>query len=103
MSNSTTPFLSPARLLAVAALVAQYESPLYDKTPYHTSKLTGKQYVDDLLSSGNSQRIIDVLRMPLETFFTLRDWCIEHDHLQPTIHISVEEQLLFAYGQMIPA
>jgi hypothetical protein len=94
MSDSTTPFLSPARLLAVAALVAQHENTLYDKTPYHTSKLAGKQYVDDLLSSGNSQRVIDVLRMPLETFFTLRDWCIEHDHLQPTRHISVEEQLV---------
>jgi len=31
--------------------------------------------------------------MPLKTFFTLRDWCIEHDHLQPTIHIGIEEQL----------
>jgi hypothetical protein len=73
MPDSTTLFLSPARLLAVAALVAQHENTLYDKMPYHTSKLTGKQYVDDLLSSRNSQHIIDVLRMPLEPFVTLRD------------------------------
>ena len=31
--------------------------------------------------------------MPLSTFFTLREWCIEHDYLQPTRHISVEEQI----------
>jgi len=31
--------------------------------------------------------------MPLPTFFTLRDWCIEHDYLHPTRHILVEEQL----------
>ena len=46
-------------------------------------------YHRQLLSSGNPMRIFDA------TFyiFTLREWCIEHDCLQPTRHISVEEQL----------
>jgi len=61
MSDSATPFLSLARLLTVAALVIQHENTLYDRTPYHTSKLTGKQHVDDPPSSRNSQCIIDFL------------------------------------------
>jgi len=85
--------LTPEKLLAIATLVGQYETPFYDKTPSHTSVLTGSHYVEELLSSKNHQRIFDVLRMPLATFLALRDWCIDHDYLQPTRHMSVEEQL----------
>jgi len=48
--------------------------------------LTGSRYVEELLSSKNHQRI-------LATFLALRDWCIEHEYLQPTRYVSVEEQL----------
>lgn len=85
--------LTPEKLLAIATLVAQYETPFYDKTPSHTSVLTGSRYVEELLSSKNHQRILDVLRMPLATFLALRDWCIDHDYLQTTRSMSVEEQL----------
>ena len=85
--------LTPEKLLTIATLVAQYETRLYDKTPSHTSVLTGSHYVEELLSSKNHQRILDVFRMPLATFLALRDWCIDHDYLQPTRYMSVEEQL----------
>jgi len=94
MPDNSVPLLTPQTLLNIAVLVSQHEASLWhDRTPAHSSVLTGSQYVNELLSSGNPTRIFDVLRMPLPTFFALRDWCIEHDYLQPTQHISVEEQL----------
>jgi hypothetical protein len=45
-------FLTPEILLTIATLVAQYETPFFfDKTPSHTSVLTGSRYVQELLSS----------------------------------------------------
>jgi len=94
MPDNSVPLLTPQTLLNIAVLVAQHEASLWhDRTPSHISVLTGSQYVEELLSSRNPTRIFDVLRMPLPTFLTLRDWCIEHDYLRPTLHISVEEQL----------
>ena len=65
MSDSTIPpFLSLARLLAVAALVAQHENTLYDRTPYHTLEVDWEaKHVDDLFF------IFYFLRMPLVAFF----------------------------------
>jgi len=81
MPDNSVPLLIPQTLLNIAVLVAQHEASLrHDMTPSHSSVLTGSQYVDELLSSGNPTHIYDVLRMPLPTFFTLRDWCIEHDY-----------------------
>ena len=91
MSESGPSFLNPEKLLAIATLVAQYKTPFI--TPSHTSVLTGSHYVEELLSSKNHQRILDVFRMPLATFLALRDWCIDHNYLQPTRSMSVEEQL----------
>ena len=79
MSNSPPPpFLSAARLLAVGPQIAQYQSILHDKTPNHTSEMSGEKYVEHPLESTNSRRTIDVLRMPQETFLALCDWSTEN-------------------------
>ena len=83
----------PRKSLAIATLVGQYETPFYDKTPSHTSVLLAPRYVEELLSSKNHQRILDVFRMPLAIFLALRDWYVDHDYLQPTRYMSVEEPL----------
>ena len=85
---SSPSFLNPEKLLAVATLVAQQKTPFYDKAPSHTS-----HNVEELLSSKNHQRTLDVFCGPLVTFLAVRDWCIDHDYLQPTRYMSVEEQL----------
>jgi len=96
MPDNSVPLLTPQTLLDIAVLVAQHEASLWhDRTPSHSSVLTGSQYVGERLSSGNPTRIFDVLRMPLSTFFTLREWRIEHDYLQPTRHISEEQLAIF--------
>jgi hypothetical protein len=81
--------LTPEKLFAIATLVGQYETPFYDKT--RTSVSTGSRYVEELLSS----KITNVFSMSfaglLPHFLTLRDWCIDHDYLQPTRSILVEE------------
>ena len=86
-------FLNPEKLPAIATLVAQYKTPFYDKTPSHTFVLTDSHYVEELISSKNHQRILNIFRIPLATFLALRDWCIDRDYLQPTRYMSVEEQL----------
>ena len=92
MSECGPSFLNPEKLLALATLVTQYKTPFYDKTPSHTSVLTDSRDVEELLSSKNHQRILDVFRIPLATFLALRDRCIDHNYLQPKRYMSVEEQ-----------
>ena len=75
----------PRKLLAIATVVGQYETPFYDKTPSHTSVLTGSPLVivmwKNFYPPKNHQRILDVFRMPLAIFLALRDWCVDHDYL----------------------
>jgi uncharacterized protein (DUF2267 family) len=38
--------------------------------------LSGHEYIAELLDSGHSKRIHEVLRMQAATFYTLRDWLL---------------------------
>jgi len=65
MSNShPPPFLSPARLLAVGALTAQYQSTLHDKHLRHIRDDWKK-----CLETTNSGRAAGALRIPRGNFF----------------------------------
>lgn len=63
--------------------------------------LPGKTYVNELLASAHVQRCKEVLRMRIETFFTLRDWLLANTSLKSsrkTNGISIEEKLvIFLY------
>ena len=43
-------------ITALAAATVEYASPLYDKTPYHTSALSGADWVLELID-GHPERI----------------------------------------------
>jgi hypothetical protein len=55
--------------------------------------LSGHDYVQELLLYGSRTRILQVLRMELSTFWSLRDWLVAHTPLRNS-RIQVEEKLL---------
>ena len=73
-----------------------YAQPLYDKTPYHTSALTGEAWVLKLLT-GHPERIQNELGVHREAFDELLRSL--HDGGQgPSRYISLEEKLaIFLY------
>jgi hypothetical protein len=42
----------------------------------------GYEYVKELLSSAHPERVFQVLRMQLATFYSLRDWLLENTDLR---------------------
>jgi hypothetical protein len=56
--------------------------------------LPGYEYVNELLNSNHFDRIQSVLRMQLNTFYTLRDWLLANTHLKASKGITVEEKLV---------
>ena len=75
-------------VLLISTLCDQQPPRLHSNRTY-----TGQDYVNDLLSCGNSSRIRNQLRMQLKTFNLLRDWLFENTALNHSCHISIEEKL----------
>ena len=73
-----------------------YASPLYWKQPYHTSALTGEEWVKELMT-GHPDRIYSELGMRLHTFMAFITMLRVHG-LADSRHISLEEQAaIFLY------
>lgn len=53
----------------------------------------GHEYIQELLTSANDERIQQVFRMQLGTFNALREWVSNHTQLRSSRNISVEEKL----------
>jgi len=78
-------------------LVMEHYTPLYDRTPYHTSILTGEGWVRELIN-GHPERIRNELGVHRSTFIVLVE-VMKMAGLQPSRHVSVEEQLaIFLYS-----
>jgi hypothetical protein len=79
---------------ATAALV--YAAPLYDKTPYHTSALSGEEWVKELIN-GHPERIRCELGVHKHVFQALIAYLknIGHSHSR---YVTTKEQLsIFLY------
>src|SRR6267154_3592531 len=63
---------------------------LYDRTPYHTSALSGEGWVYELLS-GHPERIQNELGIYRSTFLILVE-VIKLSGLQSSCHVSIEEE-----------
>jgi hypothetical protein len=73
-----------------------YASPLYNKIPYHTSALTGADWVCELLN-GHPKRICNELGVHKHVFHALIDELQLAGH-GPSKHVYLEEQLaIFLY------
>jgi len=81
---------------AAGAAALVYGLPLYDKTPYHTSALTGADWVRELLN-GHPERIRNELGMHKHVFLDLVA-ALEQYGATSSKHVYIEEQLaIFLY------
>ena len=82
--------------LAAGAAALAYGLPLYDKTPYHTSALTGAAWVCELLN-GHPERIRNELGVHKHIFQDLIAALNQHG-MTSSKHVYIEEQLaIFLY------
>jgi hypothetical protein len=82
--------------IAAAAAAVIYAAPLYDKTPYHTSALSGEAWVLELIN-GHPERICCELGVHKHIFEALIAYLenIGHTHSR---YVTLEEQLaIFLY------
>jgi hypothetical protein len=81
---------------AAGAAALAYGLPLYDKTPYHTSALTGAGWVCELLD-GHPERIRNELGVHKHVFLGLVA-ALERSEVTSSRHVYIEEQLaIFLY------
>lgn len=74
-----------------------YFSSNFDKLPQHTSRITGRKWIRELLI-GHPQRIKNNLGVSQETFLALEDILIKKSTLRNTRRIGTKEQLgIFLY------
>ena len=80
----------------VGSAAVMYALPLYDKTPYHTSALSGEAWVRELLN-GHPERIRNELGVHKHVFDGLI-FALTTAGLGPSQHLLLEEQLaIFLY------
>jgi len=81
---------------AAGAAALAYGLPLYDKTSYHTSALTGAGWVHELLN-GHPERIRNELGVHKHVFLGLVT-ALEQHGVTSSRHVYIEEQLaIFLY------
>jgi hypothetical protein len=88
--------MAGAAIVAAAAAAMIYAAPLYDKTPYHTSALSGEDWVRELIN-GHPGRIRCELGVHKHIFQALISYLenIGHTHSR---YVTLEEQLsIFLY------
>ena len=105
MSDSSGSELNEQQLLfhylalftfAAGAAALAYGLPLYDKTPYHTSALSGAAWVIELLN-GHPERIRNELGVHKHVFLGLVA-ALEQQGSTSSRHVYIEEQLaIFLY------
>ena len=89
--------VASAYMVNVVSITMQlYSSPLYWKQPYHTSKLSGKEWVNELIN-GHYDRIWHELGMRVHVFLALvHELCVTCN-LMDSQHIGVNELLRTIY------
>ena len=78
-----------------------------DEKPRQSRNLAtnaGQLYLDQLLNCNHPERIKVTLRMSRDTFFSLRNWLVQHTQLRASMHVSIELKLaIFLYITTRPA
>lgn len=82
---------------AGAAATAAYSQPWYERTPYHTSELTGRRWLDELFN-GHSNQMLDNLGIRAAVFTRLCNELAARSGLQGTRGLEKEERVaIFLY------
>jgi len=93
-SLPTCPLLTPNLLLHIGQDVAKAALDIMVNEPCHTSALSGKAYVQELISpTTHPNRIQDALRMPRITFLKLCTWLQHNNLLRNSKYLELEEQV----------
>jgi len=69
-------------LIAVLAAVQETQDTQRQSLWTEAGSYARQSYVTELLNCGHEQRIYRVLCMKLDTFYALRDWCLNNTNLQ---------------------
>jgi hypothetical protein len=78
-------------------IINSYYNRYYDKEPYHTSVLSGRAWVEELLD-GHPERIKTELGLSKEAFIALRSELRAHGHTDSRNGVTLEEQMaIFLY------
>jgi hypothetical protein len=95
-SDKELEYMSIYLLMKTAEAVVEYASPLYDKTPYHTSALSGEAWVRELIN-GHPKRIRCELGVHLPVFNALVEE-LSAMGLRPSRTVTCEEKIsIFLY------
>ena len=82
--------------IAVCQAAIEVMTPYIDRTPYHTSMLSGQAWVQELLS-GHPKRIYNELGVNRKTFLALVQ-SLQEIGIQSSRHVTIEEQVsIFLY------
>jgi len=93
-SLPTCPLLTANLLLHIGQDVAKAALDIMVNKPCDTSALTGKAYVQELISpTTHPNRIQDALRMPRITFLKLCTWLQQNNLLRNSKYLELEEQV----------
>jgi hypothetical protein len=87
---------SAAVIFAACQAVIELVMPVIDRTPYHTSILSGEAWVQELLT-GYPMRICNELGVYWQTFFTLVQ-TLQDIGIRSLHYVTIEEQVaIFLY------
>ena len=87
---------SAVAVIAVCQTVIELVTPLIDRTPYHTSILSGEAWVQELLT-GHPGRIRNELGVYRQTFLALVQ-TLQDAGIRSSRHVTIEEQAaIFLY------
>ncbi|KAF7827234.1 protein ALP1-like [Senna tora] len=83
--------------LLMINMIYEYESKFLNKVPVRTSKLTGQQFIDELIQ-GSGTVCYELLRMEKSCFINLCDELKRKDYLQGSRNVTLEEKVaIFLY------
>lgn len=95
-SEEELDYVSIYLLMKTAEAIVEQTTPLYDKTPYHTSALSGEAWVLELLN-GHPKRIRCELAVHKHVFYALITE-LSTMGLKPSRNVTNEEKLsIFLY------
>ena len=82
--------------IAVLAAVQETQDTQRQSLWTEAGSYARQSYVTELLNCGHEGQVYRVLRMKLNTFYTLRDWCLNNTNLQSskTQDVSIEDKLV---------
>jgi len=86
--------IDSTQLLELAGAITEAVSSRFDHQPSHTSRLTGNDYLEELLQEEtNPRRFQEIMRMSKPVFLKLCEWLAANGGLYDGPEVTVKEQV----------